>query len=170
MISSTYTSAGFLFFGTITGVEEAIRKLVELAEWQRNPIRFLIIDLSLVVGVDMSSAEAFVRVQRILAARSVTMVFSGFTVDSAVGIALQSVGLLEADYVEVFTAFTDAVECKLPLYSFPFCVRSIMSVQGRRMRIFEHGSIHKRLRWIQQPKRIMVGLFTSNLPVLLMYW
>ncbi|TDL16311.1 sulfate anion transporter [Rickenella mellea] len=101
---------GFLFFGTITGVEEAIRKLVELAEWQRNPIRFLIIDLSLVVGVDMSSAEAFVRVQRILAARSVTMVFSGFTVDSAVGIALQSVGLLEADYVEVFTAFTDAVE------------------------------------------------------------
>ena len=85
---------------------------MDLAEWQRDPIRFLIIDLSLIVGVDMSSAEAFVRVQRLLAARSVTMVFCGFTVESTVGKSLQAVGLLDADYVELFSVFNDAMECE----------------------------------------------------------
>ncbi|TDL20394.1 hypothetical protein BD410DRAFT_369641 [Rickenella mellea] len=43
--------------GTITEVEGAIRKPVELAELQQSLFRFLVIELSLVVGVDMSSAE-----------------------------------------------------------------------------------------------------------------
>lgn len=111
MIFSNICSLGFLFFGTITRVEEAIRDLVDLVQWQRNPIRFLIVDLSLVAGVDMSSAEAFVRVQRLLAARSVTIVFCGFSTESSVGKALQSVGLLEADFVELFSTFSDAMEC-----------------------------------------------------------
>ena len=53
---------GFLFFGTIAHVEEKMRTLVAGAEWHANPVRFLILDLSLVAGVDLSAAEAFVRV------------------------------------------------------------------------------------------------------------
>lgn len=59
----------------------------------------------------MSSAEAFVRVQRLLAAKKVILVFCGFNVESPVGRALQSVGVLEEDSVELFTTFNDAMEC-----------------------------------------------------------
>ncbi|KAI9058951.1 hypothetical protein FKP32DRAFT_1596829 [Trametes sanguinea] len=101
---------GFMFFGTITHVEEAIRTLLEDHVWRRNPIRFLVLDLALVAGVDMSAAEAFVRVQRLLASKKVVLVLCGFTVDSSVGHALNNVGLLEMDGVELFETFSDAVE------------------------------------------------------------
>ncbi|KAJ7280204.1 sulfate transporter family-domain-containing protein [Mycena rebaudengoi] len=101
---------GFLFFGTIAGVEDAIRNLMDEPSWMRNPVRFLIVDLSLVGGVDMSSAEAFVRVQRLLALKHVTLVFCGFSADSSVGKALQSVDVLGAEGVELFSTLNDAME------------------------------------------------------------
>ncbi|KII84805.1 hypothetical protein PLICRDRAFT_342187 [Plicaturopsis crispa FD-325 SS-3] len=101
---------GFLFFGTITYVEETIRNIVEGALWQKNPVRFLVLDFSLVAGVDMSAAEALVRVQRLLSAKRVILVFCGFSVDSPVGKALQSVGVLDEEGVELFSTFNDAME------------------------------------------------------------
>jgi SulP family sulfate permease len=101
---------GFLFFGTITYVEETIRNIMEEPSWRRNPVRFLVLDLSHVAGVDMSSAEAFVRVQRLLTAKDVTLVFCGFSASSSVGQALQSVGVLGADRVELFSTFNDVME------------------------------------------------------------
>ena len=109
---------GFLFFGTITNVEESIRGLVEDRSWQQNPIRFLVVDLSLVYGVDMSAAEAFVRIQRLLSSKMVVLVFCGFSVDSTVGKSLSNVGLFDTDHVECFVTCNDAMECK-SLY-FPF--------------------------------------------------
>lgn len=103
---------GFLFFGTITHVEEAIRGLLDEPAWQRNPIRFLVLDLALVAGVDMSAAEAFVRVQRLLASKRVVLVLCGFTVESNVGRALNNVGLLEMPGVELFETFSGAIECE----------------------------------------------------------
>ncbi|KAI0660283.1 sulfate transporter family-domain-containing protein [Cubamyces menziesii] len=101
---------GFMFFGTITHVEDTIRALLDEHSWRRNPIRFLVLDLALVAGVDMSAAEAFVRVQRLLAGKKVVLVLCGFSVDSPVGRALGNVGLLEMDGVELFETFSDAVE------------------------------------------------------------
>ncbi|KAF9443821.1 sulfate anion transporter [Macrolepiota fuliginosa MF-IS2] len=101
---------GFLFFGTITHVEETIRNLLERPSWQESPIRFLVVDFTLVAGVDMSAAEAFVRIQRLLSARSITLVFCGFTPDSAVGKALQNVDVLGAEGVELFSTLNDAME------------------------------------------------------------
>lgn len=75
-------------------------------------MRFLILDLSPVAGVDMSAAEAFVRVQRVLAARRVVLVFCGFSLHSSVGRSLRNVGLLEMDGVELFATFNDALECE----------------------------------------------------------
>jgi SulP family sulfate permease len=102
---------GFLFFGTIAHVEETIRNIIDEPSWQRNPVRFLVLDLSLVGGVDMSSAEAFVRLQRLLSVKHVTLVFCGFSAESAVGKALQSVDVLGADGVELFSTMNDAMEC-----------------------------------------------------------
>lgn len=75
-------------------------------------MRFLVIDFTLVAGVDMSSAEAFVRIQRLLAARGITMALCGFEPDSSIGRSLHSVGLLEEDCVELFGSFSDAMECQ----------------------------------------------------------
>ena len=108
-----FSQLGFLFFGTITYVEESIRSLIEGPSWQVNPVQFLVLDLALVAGVDMSSAEAFVRIHRLLAAKYVTLVFCGFTIDSPVGKALRSVDVLGADGVELFSTFNDAIECVL---------------------------------------------------------
>ena len=59
----------------------------------------------------MSSAEAFVRIHRLLAAKCVRLVFCGFQIDSPVGKALRSVDVLGADGVELFSTFNDAIEC-----------------------------------------------------------
>lgn len=74
-------------------------------------MQFLVLDLGLVAGVDMSSAEAFVRIHRLLAAKYVTLVFCGFKIDSPVGKALRCVDVLGADGVELFLTFNDAMEC-----------------------------------------------------------
>jgi len=107
---------GYLFFGTITQVENAIRALISpppgTSSWLRHPIRFLVLDLTLVYGVDMSAAEAFVRIQRLLAARYVTLVFCGIDADADdnVGRALRSVDVLNMEGVELFRTFGDAME------------------------------------------------------------
>lgn len=106
------SAAGFLFFGTITHVEETMRTLVCGPAWDVTPIRFFVLDLTLVAGVDMSAAEALMRIQRFLAAKEVVLVFCGFSVDSPVGHALSSIGLLGMDGVELFSTFNDALECK----------------------------------------------------------
>jgi len=60
----------------------------------------------------MSSAEAFVRIYRLLVAKRVTLVFCGFTVESPIGKALRSVEVLGARGVELFGTFNDAMECE----------------------------------------------------------
>ena len=118
MCSTLIYLAGFLFFGTITHVEETMRTLVCGPAWDITPVRFFILDLTLVAGVDMSAAEAMVRVQRFLAAKDVVLVFCGFNVESPVGRALASVGLFEMNGVELFNTFNDALECELKLHTF----------------------------------------------------
>jgi sulfate permease, SulP family len=93
-------------------VEDTIRELVDGASWHRNPVRFLVLDFTHVAGVDMSSAEALLRVQRLLASKKIILVFCGFSVESAVGNALQSVEVLGAEGVELFSSFSDAMECE----------------------------------------------------------
>lgn len=114
---------GFLFFGTISQVEDTIRSIIEGPAWQTNPIRFLVLDLTLVAGVDMSAAEAFVRIQRFLAAKRVTLVICGCGGGSEgegergvsggggrVVKALESAQVLGAENVELFEGFHDAME------------------------------------------------------------
>lgn len=101
---------GFLFFGTIAHVEDKLRGIVNNPNWRRDPVRFVIVDLALVAGVDMSSAEAFVRVQRLLAAKGVVLVFCGASTTSLVGKALASSGILEEPQVELCETLNDAME------------------------------------------------------------
>jgi len=84
-----------------------------LAKWQDSPIRFLIIDLTMVHGLDFSSAEAFVRVQRLIAAKDVLLILCGAAPTGLVGTALQAVDLWadrEGTAVKVFVGLNDALE------------------------------------------------------------
>ncbi|KAF8321334.1 hypothetical protein DL93DRAFT_2052151 [Clavulina sp. PMI_390] len=94
---------------TISKVEETCRAILEQHAWERNPIRFLVIDLALVGGLDLSAAEAFVRVQRLLVAKQVILVFCGQPPDSDVATALQAVGLWSGS-AQTFASLNEALE------------------------------------------------------------
>jgi SulP family sulfate permease len=63
---------GFVFFGSANGLLERIRKRVEAA-----PLRFLVIDLRRVTGVDSSGVVAFVKVTHLAEAYGFEVVFTG---------------------------------------------------------------------------------------------
>lgn len=88
--------AGYLFFGTIVGVEKHIRDMLQ-EKFQRRPIRFLVLDLYNVDGVDFSAAEAFTRINRILKVKGVELVICGIKMNGEVGTGLCNVGLFNED-------------------------------------------------------------------------
>ncbi|KAF0492477.1 sulfate transporter family-domain-containing protein [Gigaspora margarita] len=105
---------GYLFFGTINGVEKEIRRILTYSEWRRNPIRFLILDLNLVNGLDFSAAEAFFRIQRLLQVKHVYLVFCGATYNSEVGKALRAIGMWRDEpsnnFLLFYENFNEALE------------------------------------------------------------
>ncbi|KAK3900938.1 sulfate transporter family-domain-containing protein [Staphylotrichum tortipilum] len=92
--------SGYLFFGTIVGVEDRIRALIADVEFAKRPIRFLILDLWHVTGVDYSAAEVFNTISRLLHGRRVELVVSGVDAERGLGRTLRAVGLGE-DAVDV---------------------------------------------------------------------
>jgi SulP family sulfate permease len=63
---------GFVFFGTASGILERIRKRLESA-----PIRFLVVDLRRVTGIDASGVLAFRKAVTLATATEVELVFTG---------------------------------------------------------------------------------------------
>jgi len=104
---------GHIFFGTISKLEDSVRQLLDEGEWARQPIRFLILDFSLVLSVDISGAEALVRLQRLLDSKSVMLIFSGMNEHSAVWRSLHAVDIFTSDgNVESFDTVEQAIECE----------------------------------------------------------
>ena len=102
--------AGFLFFGTIVGVEKQIRALL-FESFQIQPIRFLVLDLYHVDGVDYSACETFKRINRILDVQAVQLVICGVSMDSEIGKSLRSVGLFgQDDGIQYFPSLNEALE------------------------------------------------------------
>ncbi|KAI7865409.1 sulfate transporter family-domain-containing protein [Spinellus fusiger] len=84
---------GYLFFGTINQVENAIRNMLDESVWSENPIRFLVLDLQLVQGLDFSAAEAFVRIRRLLRSRQVFLILCNVVHESDVEKSLVKSGM-----------------------------------------------------------------------------
>jgi SulP family sulfate permease len=87
--------AGYLFFGTIVAVEKQIREVIKEESFEKQPIRYLILDFLHVSGIDFSAAEAFVRMNRILRLKDIQMVLSGVSITGELGQNLIMVGLLD---------------------------------------------------------------------------
>lgn len=100
--------AGYMFFGTIASVETRVRGLFD----DQHTTRFVIIDLLHVSGIDFSAAEAFTRMQRLMATRGVEMVLSGVTRGGEIGSALRAVGVWGDDHTSglVFETLNEALE------------------------------------------------------------
>lgn len=106
-----YKLAGYIFFGTISSVETTIRGLLKEQNFNAQPIRYLIIDVGNVTGIDFSAAEAFTRMRRLLGARGVEMILSGAKPDDEVGRGLRAVGLWgDNDKLQVFEDLNAALE------------------------------------------------------------
>ena len=102
--------AGYLFFGTIVGVEKQIRHLLDETFYQQ-PIRFLVLDMYNADGVDFSAAEAFTRINRILKAKNIRLIICGMSLEGEVGRSLRNVGLFdEEDGVQYFLSLNSALE------------------------------------------------------------
>ncbi|UNI21103.1 hypothetical protein JDV02_007121 [Purpureocillium takamizusanense] len=84
---------GYLFFGTIVSVEEKIRAILDDNVFAKKPIKFLILDLWHVSGLDYSAGEAFNTISRLLDNKGVLLVLSGVDADSQLGRNLRAVGL-----------------------------------------------------------------------------
>lgn len=103
--------AGFLFFGTIVGVENRIRALLADDAFTSKPLRFVILDMSSINGIDFSAAEAFTRINRLLRRRAVRLIISGLELEGEVGRALRNVGLLgEPSNVDVYESLNEALQ------------------------------------------------------------
>jgi SulP family sulfate permease len=63
---------GFVFFGTASGILERIRKRLESA-----PIRYLVVDLRRVTGIDASGVLAFRKAVTLATATEIELVFTG---------------------------------------------------------------------------------------------
>ena len=89
--------AGFLFFGTVVTLEEKVRELIADNEFSQRPIKYLILDLRQVTGLDYSEGEAFNTISRLLKAKQVVLVLSGVGEEDPIGRELLAVGLGSSD-------------------------------------------------------------------------
>lgn len=113
----TIKLGGFLFFGNIVSVEGDMRALIDEDHYEKQPVSFIIVDLTHVTDMDFSSAEGFERINRVLYRKGVRMIFSGVSFTDNVGRALRNVGLLrepqdddEVPPPEVFEDLNTALE------------------------------------------------------------
>jgi SulP family sulfate permease len=87
--------AGYLFFGTIHSVEGKIRHLISDEAFNKRPIKYLVLDMTLVTGLDYSAGEAFNTISRLLDGRGIFLVLSGVDAESELGRNLRAVGVGE---------------------------------------------------------------------------
>lgn len=130
--------AGYLFFGTIVSVEERIRALIDGDAFTDRPIRFLILDLNHVTGIDYSAAEAFNRINRLFGQKGVKLVMSGVNANGTLGTTLQAVGLgSEGNEVNLFPDLNSALEsCENELLKIFYA-----SKEARTVRNAPHSSL-----------------------------
>ncbi|RMD44498.1 hypothetical protein DV735_g640, partial [Chaetothyriales sp. CBS 134920] len=149
--------SGFLFFGTIVGVEKRIRALLADDAFSTRPLRFLVLDMTRINGIDYSAAEAFTRINRLLVKRGVKLVISGVDIEGEIGQALRNVGLFEEELdVELFPTLNEALE---------HCENLLLTTLYR---LQEHRGVRRRTSHLEVPagrERDSSPVYPGELPV-----
>lgn len=125
--------SGFLFFGTIVGVENEIRSQLEDENFDTQPLRFLVLDMTAVAGLDYSAAEAFSRVNRLLEQKDVKFIIAGIVLESDIGKALHNAEVLKkgGENIQCYPDLNTALE---------YCENKLLTALYRQQ---EHIKRHK---------------------------
>lgn len=89
--------SGFLFFGTVAGIEEKVKSVIND---DAHPVRFVVMDMFHVTGIDYSAGENFNTISRRLHNKRIELIFSAADPDSELGRSLRAIGV-GADEVPV---------------------------------------------------------------------
>ncbi|KAJ9070854.1 hypothetical protein DSO57_1003317 [Entomophthora muscae] len=111
---------GFMFFGTVHQLDHAITTLLRSYFQNQSPVRFLVLDFTLVSGIDFSASDAFSRILHRLSSHGIFLVVAGVALDSDIGLALRKSGLWNSavDSVQHFEKCNQALEwCENTLLS-----------------------------------------------------
>lgn len=107
--------SGSLFFGSIGGLEDKIRAMFDLANYKRQPIRYLVLDLNDVLTFDFSATEGFKRIRNLLMEKNCYFILSSIE-DRKCNIveSLKFCGLWEneehAEKIQMFNTLNSALE------------------------------------------------------------
>ena len=99
---------GFMFFGTVNQLSTFIMDLIQ----DGNFVKFVILDFSLISGVDYSGLETFLRIKTKMKESKTHLVFCGL---QSIEPALRKTGIFEslddnAAYIHIFETLNDALE------------------------------------------------------------
>lgn len=105
---------GSVFFGSIGGLEEDIRNMFEKANYKRQPIKYLILDLNNVLTFDFSATEGFKRIRNLLMEKNCYFILSSISDDSSIIALLKDCGLWEneehQEKIQMFNSLNSALE------------------------------------------------------------
>lgn len=104
---------GTVFFGSIGGVEEAIRDRFKKSRFTRDPIKFLIIDMKSVFSIDFSAAEGFRRILNLTNEFGTQLIISSVEDDDEIVTALRDAGLWDTPAeleIQLFNTLNYALE------------------------------------------------------------
>lgn len=106
--------SGSLFFGSIGGLEEEIRNMFDIANYRRQPIKYLILDLNNVLTFDFSATEGFKRIRNLLIEKDCYFLLSSINNNSAIIESLKFCGLWETEEhqerIQMFNNLNSALE------------------------------------------------------------
>lgn len=115
---------GTVFFGSIGNVEKPIREIFEKNSFQKDPIKYLIVDMNGVVSIDFSAAEGFRRILNLTNEFGTQLVISSVSEDDDIVIALRDAGLWDSAgelEIQLFNTLNYALEwcenCFLKTYN-----------------------------------------------------
>ncbi|GME80098.1 unnamed protein product [Ambrosiozyma monospora] len=105
---------GSLFFGSIGGLEEQVRSRFDHSRFDVEPIKYLILDMNNVLGIDFSAAEGFRRIRNLLMEKNCYLIISSISENSSITQSLKDCGLWETEEhnekIQLFNNLNSALE------------------------------------------------------------
>lgn len=105
---------GSLFFGSIGGLEGEVRQLFDIANYRKQPIKYLILDLNNVLTFDFSATEGFKRIRNLLMEKSCYFLLSSVDNNSNILESFKYSGLWETEEhqekIQMFNNLNSALE------------------------------------------------------------
>lgn len=126
---------GTVFFGSIGNVEKPIREIFEKTRFDKNPIKFLIIDMKGVVSIDFSAAEGFRRILNLTNDFGTQLIISSVEEDDEIVVALRDAGLWQNEgehEIQLFNTLN---------YGLEWCENSFLKTYNKLQKTHPHASL-----------------------------